>query len=273
MKPPSFQWYPKDCDTDETVRTMSDEEFGFYMRCLNHAWLNNGLPEDFEKLAKLFPRDRRILRRLWETVRPLFVLEDGRYLHPKLETQRQTVRYYVDSKRRAARARWDKEKPCNADAYADAKQVECLASASASASPEETHTCAADAAPQLAAIAEGKSWYDREHERWYKGFWNHTAKKASRVAFEKRVRLLVTTGKTPSEAVVFLCEQVSSDRGRFEPTEAWAWRQNMHPATWLNGARWEDEARGQAKGRDSPTRTMYTEYIPQRKQVEGDTRS
>jgi len=30
---------------------MDDREFGFYIRLLNHSWLNNGVPSDLKRLA------------------------------------------------------------------------------------------------------------------------------------------------------------------------------------------------------------------------------
>ena len=77
---------------------------------------------------------------------------------------------------------------------------------------------------------------------WYAGFWNHTAKGKARAAYEKRLADLISKGSTSEEAAAFLIQAETEDRQRFEPTDAWEWRRNLHPATWLSGERWNDEA-------------------------------
>jgi hypothetical protein len=87
-------------------------------------------------------------------------------------------------------------------------------------------------------------WLDVQHDQqFYPSYWRRINKAASRVAFRKRVRSLVREGMTPDEAVEFLCQQARQDRERFEPTPDWEWRSRLHPSTWLNGKRWEDEAK------------------------------
>jgi len=134
-KAPAFQWYPKDCDTDENVRAMDDREFGFYMRCLNHSWLNNGLPSDLGELARVMSRSRSYVEKIWQRVGKCFELVDGRLVNKTQEKQRSTVREFVESRRSAANARWGASKmeciddaralrtDCSAKAVADGEQV------------------------------------------------------------------------------------------------------------------------------------------------------
>jgi uncharacterized protein YdaU (DUF1376 family) len=151
MKAPSFQWYPKDCDTDENVRAMDDTEFGFYMRCLNHSWLNHGLPENLEELGRILGRNKHHVCRVWPRVSRCFVISDGRYVNLKQESQRKEHQSFVDSRKKAANVRWGNVQP---DLDARALQVQCPASASASASAsalpntQET-TCVRAALPTL----------------------------------------------------------------------------------------------------------------------------
>lgn len=109
------------------------------------------------------------------------------------------------------------------------------------------------ATPSLALVAYaapapqrmyGKEWFDEQHERWYKqAYWNHTGKSDSRKAYEKRIRLLVHEDRmTFEQAAEFLFYQALEYRKRFEFTQSWSWRCNLHPATWLNKKGWEDEA-------------------------------
>lgn len=110
-KAPAFQWYPKDCDTDEEVKAMNDREFGFYMRCLNHAWLNNGLPSDLGEVARIMHRSRHYVEDVWKRVGKKFRLEGDRLVNGKQEEQRQAVREFKDGKaaelgRRGGKAKW-----------------------------------------------------------------------------------------------------------------------------------------------------------------------
>lgn len=137
---------------------------------------------------------------------------------------------------------------------------------------EEENLCAADAAPEpadsmslLPEIPEKKrplkAWFDQQHDRWYDtAYWRHIGKAESRKAFEKRVCIIVDRdGIGYNAAVEFLIAMALDDRKRFEPTEDWEWRQNLHPATWLNQERWRDEATIRAIRSRDPT------AIPQRK--------
>jgi hypothetical protein len=100
-------------------------------------------------------------------------------------------------------------------------------------------------------------WLDSQHDtRFWECYWRRVNKASSRVAFRKRVRSLVREGMTPDEAVDFLCQQARQDRERFEPTADWDWRSRLHPSTWLNGQRWNDEALGSGKRQSTPPRLM-----------------
>jgi len=96
---PWFKWYPKDFETDERVRLMTDEELGFYVRCLNHAWLNRGLPADANAeqlqckcnanaMQRIFGVSQEYLFGVWEKVGECFVLEGNRLVNKKQESLR-----------------------------------------------------------------------------------------------------------------------------------------------------------------------------------------
>jgi uncharacterized protein YdaU (DUF1376 family) len=133
-KAPAFQWYPKDCDSDENVRLMDDAEFGFYVRCLNHAWLNEGLPGDVAMIARLFHKSANDIERIWEIVGKCFTLAEGRYVNPRQERQREESKKYQEQQKAKADAMWKlKRSNGNAVAYATAKPGLCSPSASPSA--------------------------------------------------------------------------------------------------------------------------------------------
>lgn len=137
-KPPAFQWYVKDAATDEKVRAMDDREYGFYMRCLEHSWLNDGLPGNLEELARVLNRPARYVKQVWERVGLCWNLgEDGRFRNSKQESQRVTVRQFLDSRKKAADTRWSKR--VESISNARASNVQCSPTASSSASATTTN--------------------------------------------------------------------------------------------------------------------------------------
>lgn len=89
---------------------------------------------------------------------------------------------------------------------------------------------------------KGKRWFNASFERWWESYWNKTAKVKARAAYEKRVKILVSKGRTHEQAEEFLIAAAIDDRSRFELTDAWGWRVNLNPPTWLNQERWNDQA-------------------------------
>lgn len=91
-KSPAFQWYPKDFDTDEVVRLLPLAGIGFYVKLLNHDWLNTGIPDDPALLAKIAGCKKRDAARWWELLKTKFEpLEEGlkRVSNVRLKGERQ----------------------------------------------------------------------------------------------------------------------------------------------------------------------------------------
>src|SRR5438105_1145219 len=64
--------YPKDFDTDAGVRALDLAEIGLYLCCLNHAWVNGGLDERPEEIARALRVPVSEFDRLWPRVSKLF---------------------------------------------------------------------------------------------------------------------------------------------------------------------------------------------------------
>ncbi len=69
---PYFRWYPADAETDANFRAMDDADIGFYVRCLNHAWINGGIPIDPAERARVLKTRRDIADRRWIRVGKCF---------------------------------------------------------------------------------------------------------------------------------------------------------------------------------------------------------
>lgn len=85
---PYFRWWVARAETDETYSTLTDQELGFYHRCLNKAWLNAGLPADPDALAKLMHVSRAYLDRVWVSVGKCWYTSGGRLYNRTQEEER-----------------------------------------------------------------------------------------------------------------------------------------------------------------------------------------
>lgn len=157
-KPPAFQFYPRDWDTDDNVTPMTYEEEGVYWALCRRYWLNgNTLPAEINELhSKLKAtegkkRDRRMPRekfeQIWERVGRCFKVVDGRLTHKRLDQERAKQLENKAKRTKAAEERWSREEarrtasqtPSN-DAHASdvhmhgPSTVQSLASSSSSAS-------------------------------------------------------------------------------------------------------------------------------------------
>ncbi len=47
-----FPFFPKDCETDESIRLMDDAELGFWVRLMCYQWPNGSVPSDVETLLR-----------------------------------------------------------------------------------------------------------------------------------------------------------------------------------------------------------------------------
>lgn len=89
-KLPYFRWFPKDAETSESYASMTDAQLGFYHRCLNRSWLNDGLPADPTARANALQKPRAYADKMWAgLVAGRFHLdENGRYRNARQEEER-----------------------------------------------------------------------------------------------------------------------------------------------------------------------------------------
>lgn len=104
---PYFKLYPADFLSDPPVIAMSDEELGFYWRCLLVAWLDDGIPEDRKALAKLMRTTPKRIERLWPAMENLWVHgRKGKLVNPRQEKERKKATKKSRAAVNAAEARW-----------------------------------------------------------------------------------------------------------------------------------------------------------------------
>jgi uncharacterized protein YdaU (DUF1376 family) len=139
---PAFQFYPKDFLTDEAVAVMSDEELGFYFRCLCYAWLNDGLPADPDRLARVLGRTREHVSRMWQAVGCCWHIDlqrQDRLVNRRQEAQRAQYQSLSEERRNAANKRWHK----------DGAQVERRTRSKRITTAMQVHSSCNDAALQM----------------------------------------------------------------------------------------------------------------------------
>lgn len=114
-KLPYYTLYPSDFDADERVRLMEDAELGLYLRCLNHAWLNDGLPEDPEEIRRLLRDTPNEFCMKWVRVSACFpVAEDGRRRNERQEKERAAALDKAEKAKKGAEASWQSRRNANA---------------------------------------------------------------------------------------------------------------------------------------------------------------
>jgi hypothetical protein len=107
---PYFRWFPADAETDEIYTRMSDTALGFYHRCLNKAWINNGLPANEKELSELMKVSIPYLRKQWIIVGKKFEPRpnDGRLINGRQEREREKVISKSVSASGAVRTRYER---------------------------------------------------------------------------------------------------------------------------------------------------------------------
>jgi uncharacterized protein YdaU (DUF1376 family) len=162
-KAPAFLFYPKDYESDESVKLMSLEQEGAYLRLLSHQWLNGSIPDSVEHLAKICRTDEKAMRRIWSGVSCCFdEVAPGRRLNARLERQRSSQETHAaersTSGKRGASSRWSKAKPPNDDGSAIEKPMadDSIAVAVAVASPyQQQRANSADASARQRDLQRG----------------------------------------------------------------------------------------------------------------------
>lgn len=94
---PYFKWYPADAETDANFREMSDAEIGFYVRCLNHSWINGWLPADPKTRARVLHTRLDTANRYW--------LRVGKCFEPDPQNGEKLYNFRQETERRLASQR------------------------------------------------------------------------------------------------------------------------------------------------------------------------
>lgn len=105
---PYFRWYPADAETDTKYKRMTFAQRGLYHTCLNHSWINVGLPADLDELAGEIGTSRKQLDSLWAAVGKCWYQESGRLFNKRQEEERTHAITKSERNTRAVRTRYER---------------------------------------------------------------------------------------------------------------------------------------------------------------------
>jgi uncharacterized protein YdaU (DUF1376 family) len=110
-KAPAFQMYAQDFDMDTAA--WSNDEVGIYVRLLNYEWVNGGLPNDIQDLARIAREKKIKFEQKWikNVSRKFQENGHGMLINRRMEEVRQNQLKYSESQSKkgkaSAKKRWD----------------------------------------------------------------------------------------------------------------------------------------------------------------------
>ena len=264
----SYPWYITDWRESDSVLAMTAEQRDVYRNLLDMCWRDGSLPVNERALQKMSLADDGEWGRSWPTVRSMFVERDGRLWNEKVNEKRPNVSRMKgirsDSASHASRMRWAMRDGCATDAprINDASDSQCERNADLclTLTPSLTPTLAkntntpptppdgGDECEQNAsdpptpeqpakAQASGRAsdavrtiWFEEE---FWPIVWSKIGKGSARKSFFAKAR-----DRPMAERIIEAAKQQGPgilDRARFGRITP------IHPATWLNQERYDDD--------------------------------
>lgn len=226
----SFDFYPE--RWTHGTRHMTKVERCDYHDLLCHQWTEDGLPADLTLVARLI--GYRKASQIPISVLEKFPLgEDGRRRNLRLEIERQKQRARIAAKRDGAQKtnakRWSSESLSDGQASRStvAKRV------------AKRHFCESPPGPPSSVLVlanantppNPQGWNGSGFDQFWRAYPRKEGKANARKAFHKALK--TTSLETILSAITNQqkSDNWTKDDGQFIP----------HPASWLNGQRWDDE--------------------------------
>jgi uncharacterized protein YdaU (DUF1376 family) len=244
--PPSFDFYPDDFVGGTYY--MDGEALAMYIRSICFQWGNDVLPDDAVRLAKIMNVSDEVFAKYWPQVAEKFISDgNGGLYNARLKSEKDK-RLGIASKRSAAGRK---------GGQASAKHLLISAQAIAKQTSSKGKTVVGS---RKTVVGSGETDDGSGEPTLFDLFWatvpNKIGKRDAAKAFDRSLVVVATEkGLGKTEAAGFITERMASfaespkAKGEFCP----------HPATWLNGGRYDDDpeqwvervAAGQSKPRES----------------------
>ena len=215
---------------------LTTEQHGAYLLIIMDYWRNGSPPDDDEALAAITRLPLQAWQKHRKSIERMFTIIDGEWVHKRIEEELQASKDNKEksSKRGKAGAekRWSTQCLDDASSIAQASSTQCLDDAQAMLNPMLKNS----PSPSPSPIKSNTPPYPPPGDDGFDAFWERYPKKVGKAAALKAWRKLKPDVGKQSVMLAALAVQVESeswrkDGGQFVP----------NPATWLNGARWEDE--------------------------------
>lgn len=268
--PPAFQFYANDFSSSPTVEAMSTLAVGAYMLLLCKAWYQDPvgtLPTNEETLSKWARVTKSEWKKIRESILAAFILNDGRYIQPRMQLEWQKMLEFKKSKSEAGLAgnqkRWQehrkrvaKRSPCDDFAkglpFAEDSQDDRTEIAESVANDRSSSSSSSSIdispLPPLGENSEGgensfMTGYSPEFEKWWETYPIRIGKGEAWIAWQAEVTYIVgSRGLTDAEAVHFL-QVIAEDFARSPAGKESAGSNDYRPspAKWLSSRRYEDD--------------------------------
>jgi hypothetical protein len=234
---PYFKWFPADAAGDEKYACLNHEELGIWHRLYDLAWQNDGLPIELSELAGLLHVSRKYLDRVWPKLEASFPILDKRRRNPRQERERNDAISKSEHNKRFGNSNALKTED-SLNANETRSQHERIANETRSKRVQTPRAYESECSTIKDFTLEGEilkngNGRGSDFDKWYAVYWNHAGKQDAKKAFAAAVKEC---------GVELLIAATTESKARFERTDAWQWRVNMLPATFLRGRRWEDQA-------------------------------
>lgn len=210
---------------DDDYASMTDQELGFYHRCLNRSWMNDGLPADLDELARIFKQTRTYIDKLWKRVGRKFILRVGtaRVFNPRQEDERSEAISKSVNATKSVRTRYERKTDDQLPALARA--VSDSVSDSVVVDTLTTETKPLSRAKVFENLQE--SWFETE---FWPEYWLKKGKKSALGAFKNHA--------TTEERKGLIVKAMLMQRPEMLTREP---RHRKMAQGWLNGEQFEDE--------------------------------
>lgn len=244
---PYFKWYPADADTDASFRAMDDSDIGFYIRCLNHSWINEGIPADPKERARVLRTRLDTANKRWLRVGKCFVtssLYPERLINLRQETERGLATQKSLMAAKSVNVRYERRSNVAPRAIASEPESESENLTPNPPAPNGTGKNGHASSKKVRARKANRTIDEIRADlgdriTWWDKFWevypSHESMNEAMDAFERRVNdretaLAVYAGAKRYRAKVIVMLQTHPE---FTP---------KYGQGWLNRERWKDEA-------------------------------
>jgi uncharacterized protein YdaU (DUF1376 family) len=227
-----------------------------YRRMLDWLYLNEmKLPLDVEDIARLI-RMRTHSECIAVVLREFFRSHSDGYTHVRVDKELAAYQERSDKAKKSAEARW-KKNPAPAKESSDANALRTECDSNANHKPLTTNQEPLTINQKDKVKTLDQSAIDREQLDWcFEQFWISGIRKVNKKAAKPKFQKIITSMSKPDGPTIYdITNQLINDVKSRLSTGQLGFAE-MHPTTYLNGERWNDELKQpEQQSRHEPPRS------------------